>query len=186
MWVYVYEGNEGFLDVNETIKVDDGQLFFQNDSNKEMMYTWNRKNNSWATVSAPVLVSNESKVQLHPGGFYHRLIRLDAMNCNVWNKCNASSAGSGSYYSLRQSINVYSSSGSLHTSINASTYDIVFAYGYGYTKASSPSEISGTGVGIRVYGYRNRTTGIVTKFNGEYYASELYKSVPTSYAVNTL
>ncbi|SDM29297.1 hypothetical protein SAMN05428961_1132 [Paenibacillus sp. OK060] len=186
MWVYVYEGNEGYLNVNETISVDDGQLFFQNDTNKETMYTWNRLANSWATVSCPVLASNESKVQLHPGGFYHRLIRLDSMNCNVWNKCNASGAGSGSYYTLRQSINIYNSSGSLYTTINSSTSEIVFAYGYGFTKANSPSEISGTGVGIRVYGYRNKSTGAVTKFNGEYFASELYKSSPTSYLINTL
>lgn len=196
MWVWVYQANRTISPFSttetvggQTIEIYDGQYFLQDESDATIYWTWERSIGYW---ERPVLYNTSDakikNISVIPGGGgsggeVHEVIRLDYFNCHEYSSyCIPSTFGS--FYSLRQNINVYSASGTFIEQISSSSYDIVFDAGYGYTLTSNISSVV-NGTGIRVRGKRNKSTGIITDYAQAAYAADNFRSHPSNYIVDT-
>lgn len=163
----------------------DGVMIFRDVANNGF-YTYNVNTGGIDKIDVQTHGTESRRIQILPGGFYYIAWRLDVMNCNVYNQCNTAGQGYGSFYNLRQNVNLYNDNGTSAGTINASTEQIVFKGTHGYAKSGDIVDLSGSAnVSIRVSGKRNKSTGAVTTFSGTVWASDTYKGKPSAYRINT-
>ena len=195
MWVFVYSGlnEQGGYTGTEGVRVDHGQYFFQDESDPNLFWTYDRAYGQGFVPIRSALKVTIDFYLIYVNTDYNEklfqfLYRLDIFNCKNWNMCNLDGKG-GSYYSLRSDINVYNKEGLFMETIIAATYDIVFAIGYGFTKVTTVNQLSCGGTGIAVYGKRRKSDGMILRYYNDpgryFYASDLICAHPSTYKINT-
>ncbi|GAX88776.1 hypothetical protein [Effusibacillus lacus] len=188
MWVFTYQGVGGYTE-SEGVRVDDGQLFFQDETaSPAVFYTYDRVyGQGWVPIRSVAMQNSTFGIIYVNGddGLRHTeaLYRLDTYNCSV--DSNYCFSLGGSFYDLRQNMSVYSSTGFLYDTIDYITHQAIFANNYGYTKVTTPSGLNCGGTGIRIWGKRRKSDGQLIQYVGEYFASELVCNAPNNYIINT-